>query len=498
MARGRKKTGTPKANTSGPAKIYGNAQELAGMVFGYDIATDEGKSAIDGLLTSYQSQSEGQYILKNGVYVKETPKAVFDSERFFTDMDTMLGFGQGDFEGVTTASMDIKKNRELLEQQIQQNVFYDDNGNVSNINMGYDEQGNLHRNKGVKDTASYQEKVYNQHNTAINQAAIDYEKETRQAVKDAQEARKPRNKASIDDIRKTPDLLLGIPEGKQRELADRTLFGSGKNKDVFAGIGPKQLNKQALDNFSAKTLTDTDFLFKIDASDDALNAVYHNINNKSWQDDFIRKQYNAGAYKDKYGFSAKKAKDLTEEQMDLLRHDFDGNLRKFNDAFETVSLDETAIDGKGRAVNGKQYINRSYSAAGARQNYMQRTYFNGVDPNSENFGKAFTNAIDKVNSDTQVDALKAYQDYARETFNKADTTRLQSAEEFMRERLSKQEAKQASKVLGQEMGDTGKALMKGLGKEGIDTVSRFKGLKVAAGIAGGLVALWGLSEVYDE
>lgn len=493
MPRGRKKGSTkPKVDPS--KKIYGNAQDLTAMVFGYDLSTDDGKAVVDNLLSSYQTQSGGGYTVKNGVVTKVDPKATFDSDRFFADMDAMLGFGEGDFDGISTANIDIKKNQALIDQQIKQNVYYDAQGNMSGINMGYDEQGNLHRNKGPKDTANYQNKAYNQHNTAINQAAVDYEKETRQAVKDAQEARRPHNKASIEDIRKTPDLLLGIPEDKQRELADRAMYGQGKKNEVFQmAIDAKAKNSKALDSFSAKTLADNDFLFKIDASDDVLNAVYQNVHDKKWQTDYIRRKYNDGGFS-QYEFKAKKYDDLTKAQKQMLMDEYRSTeLQGLKDNFDFVDLDESALGDP-----SKKYINRGYSAARARQNYMQRTIFNGIDPNSGDFDKAFTNAINNAATDSQVDALKAYRDYARDTFNQAKTTRLQGAEEFMKERLSKQEAKQASRLLGQEMGDAGKALMKGLGHDGLEATSKLKGLKVAGGIAAGMVALWAAGEIWDE
>lgn len=487
------KGGTKKPKDPTKA-IYGNAQELTAMVFGYDLSTDDGKAAVDNLLSSYQQQSGGGYVVdKNGVVVKKDPTTTFDSDRFFSDMDTMLGFGEGDFEGISTANLDIKKNQTLINEQIQKNVFHDQNGGITGFNLKYDEQGNLHRAKGVHDATNYQDKAYKQHEAAINQAAIDYEKNTRQAIKDANEARKPRNKASIEDIRKTPDLLLGIPEDKQRELVDRAMYGQGRKKEVPKIITHNMKNKTALDSFSAKTLADNDFLFKIDASDDVLNAVYQNVHDKKWQTDYIRRKYNDGGFS-QYEFKAKKYDDLSKAQKQMLMDDYHNTeLKALKDNFDYVDFDESALGDP-----NKKSLNRGYSASRARQNYMQRTFFNGVDPNSGDFDKAFTNAINNATTDSQVKALEAYRDYAKDTFNQAKTTRLQGAEEYMMERLTKKEAKQASKLLGREMGDTGKALMKGLGNDGIGAASKLKGLKVAGGIAAGAVALWAAGEIWDE
>jgi hypothetical protein len=475
-------------------QIYGNAQELTAMVFGYDLTTDDGKAAIDNLLSSYQIESGGGYVIDGGVAKKVDPKKTFDSDRFFSDMDLMLGFGEGDFEGISTANLTINKNRDLINEQIKKNVFRDQGGSVAGFNLKYDNEGNLHRGKGPYDSIDYQEKAYKQHETAINQAAVDYEKETRQAVKDANEARKPRNKASIEDIRKTPDLLLGIPEEKQRELADRAMYGQGRKKEVYpSAIAAKMKNATALDSFSAKTLADNDFLFKIDASDDVLNAVYQNVHDKKWQTDYIKRKYNDGGFS-QYEFKAKKYDDLTKAQKQMLMDEYHRtDLQQFKDNFDYVDLDESALGDP-----NKKYINRGYSANRARQNYMQRTYFNGVDPNSGDFDKAFNSAIKNATTDEQAKALEAYQKYARDTFNAGKTTRLQGAEEFMMERLSKKEAQQASKLLGHEMGDAGKALMKGLGNDGIGAASKLKGLKVAGGIAAGMVALWAAGEIWDE
>lgn len=502
MANNRGRKGSTKPKTDPSKKIYSNAQELTAMVFNHDLSTDEGKTAVDNLLASYQTQTGGGYVVKDGVLQKAPVKNAFDSDSFFRDMDLMLGFGEGDFEGISIANLDIKKNKSLIEEQIKQNVYRNDAGDVNEFNLKYDDQGNLVRTKGPLDTTDYQEKAYKQHVKAINEAAVNYEKETRQAVKDAQEARKPHNKASIEDIRKTPDLLLMkdkngkylMPEGKQRELADRAMYGQGKKNEVFQmAIDAKAKNSKALDSFSAKTLADNDFLFKIDASDDVLNAVYQNVHDKKWQTDYIRRKYNDGGFS-QYEFKAKKYDDLTKAQKQMLMDEYHSTeLQGLKDNFDFVDLDESALGDP-----SKKYINRGYSAARARQNYMQRTIFNGIDPNSGDFDKAFTNAINNAATDSQVDALKAYRDYARDTFNQAKTTRLQGAEEFMKERLSKQEAKQASRLLGQEMGDAGKALMKGLGHDGLEAASKLKGLKVAGGIAAGMVALWAAGEIWDE
>ena len=476
-------------------KIYGNAQELTSMIFNYDLFTDDGKVAVDNLLSSYQTQSGGGYVVQNGVVVKKDSKATFDADRFFTDMDLILGFNEGDYDGISTANIDIKnkKNKSLIEQQINQNIYRNDAGNVIETNLKYDDQGNLVRTKGPIDTTEYQTKAYKQHTDAINKAAVDYEKDTRQAIKDANAARRPYNKASIQNIRKAPDLLLGIPEDKQRELADRAMYGTGTKKDVPTTITTGMANKTAVDSFSTKTLADNDFLFKIDASDDVLNAVYQNVHDKKWQTDYIRRKYNDGGFS-KYEFKGKKYDDLTKSQKQMLMDEYRSTeLQSVKNNFDYVDVDESALGDP-----TKKYMNRGYSAGQARQNYIQRTFFNGIDPNSGDFDKTFTNAINNATTDSQVDALKAYRDYARDTFNQAKTTRIQGAEEYMLERLSKKEAKQASKLLRQEMGDTGKILMKGLGNDGIGAASKLKGLKVAGGIAAGAIALWAAGEIWDE
>ena len=489
MAKGRSQSNSVK-------KIYGNAQDLTSMVFGYDLSTADGKSAVDNLLSSYQTQSGGGYVVEQGVAVKKAPSMTFDSDRFFADMDLMLGFGEGDFEGISIANLDIKKNKSLIEQQINKNVYRNSAGNVIETNLKYDDNGNLVRTKGPIDTTEYQEKAYKQHEKAINEAAINYEKDTRQAIKDANEARKPHNKASIEDIRKTPDLLLDIPEGKQRELADRAMYGLGSKKEVYpSAIAANMKNKTALDSFSAKTLADNDFLFKIDASDDVITSVYNNVNNKKWQDAYISKKYNNGAYNSAFDFKAKRASDLTADQMDLLRENFRENeLKNFNNAFDTITEKEVVTGGvKGRPIKTTEEV-RSFSAAGARRNYMKNEIFGGLDPTSKEFSdavdRAISNVPDGATTGKQVDALMAYKDYAKKAYKQADTTRVMKAKDFMAENFGKADANAAHKLLKNEL--------KGLGHDGIKASSKLKGLKVAGGIAAGLTALWAAGEIWDE
>lgn len=508
------------------ARIYSNAQDLTAMVFGYNVSTDEGKAAVDNLLSSYQVESGGGYVIKDGVAQKEPTKTVFDSDKFFKDMDLLLGFGEGDLEGISTANLNIRKNIDLLGEQIGKNVFYnvdlgdpnynpvDANGNViipqvSSVNMNeiYNSDGTttIGKNKGIHDTEKYQQQAYNQHNTAINQAVINYEKKTREAIKDAQNARKPRNKASIADIRQNPDLLLTakIPESKQRELADRAFYGRGQHADIGSTtVASGYKNKQALDNFSTKTLTDTDFLFEIDASDDVLTAVYENVTgNTSWQDDFIRSKYDDGGYK-KFDFSAKKGKDLTSEQMKMLREEFEGDeLKRFRDAFEVTGKTDTPIPIKKGPFGAFSYsipntseVRPDWSPQAARQSYMARQYFQGLNPNTKEFKNAFNTVLEKTESDTQKKALEAYRKYATRQFNKANTTKIKDPVTYMKDFAPEKDAKKAAKALRKEMSN----IMDGLGHDGIKSASKLKGLKVAGGIAGGLTALWALSEIYDE
>lgn len=508
---GRKK-GSTKSKVDPSKKIYGNAHDLTAFIFGYDINTDEGKAAVDNLLSSYQVETGGGYVIKNGVATKTPVKTTFDSDRFFADMDLLLGFGEGELEGISTANLDIRKNLELLTEQVRKNVFYytDDDGNmihqVKSVNMNetYNSDGTttVGRNKGIHDTEKYQQQAYNQHTNAINQAVVDYEKDTRQAVKDAQDARKPRNKASIEDIRNSPDLLLDIPEKKQRELADRAFYGRGQHADIgFTTIASGYQNKKALNNFSTKTLVDNDFLFKIDASDDVISAVYHNVNDKTWQDSFIRRKYDDGGYK-KYNFSTKKGADLTDDQMKLLREDFEADeFKKFKDAFELTGKTDAPIPIKkgpfgafSFSVPNTAEVRPDWSPQVARQSYMARQYFQGLNPNTKEFTNAFNSVLEKTESETQKNALKAYRDYATETFNKADTVRIKDATSFMKDLAPEKEAEQAAKALRKEMSKT----MKGLGHDGIGAASKLKGLKVAGGIAAGAVALWAAGEIWDE
>jgi hypothetical protein len=295
----------------------------------------------------------------------------------------------------------------------------------------------------------------------------------------------------IKDLINNPGLLLDEKPQRQRHLAD-IAYQQSNRAGFVRGEMPK-----FMDRVSELSLTDNDFLFNIDASDEIISDTYNTVNkNKKWQDAYIRKQYDAGAYSSAFDFKAKKASDLTADQMELLRENFRENeLKKFNDAFETVTEKEVTSKGikKGKPIKTKEEV-RSFSVAGARRNYMKREIFNGVDPTSKEFADAIDRAMEKVpdggTTGRQVDALIAYRDYAKKAYEKADTTRVMKAKDFMTENFGKTDAEAAHKLLKNEL--------KGLGHDGIKASSKLKGLKVAGGIAAGLTALWAAGEIWDE
>jgi hypothetical protein len=296
----------------------------------------------------------------------------------------------------------------------------------------------------------------------------------------------------LEDIIADPSLLEKEKTHRQRRVADRayqhSLYGA-----QFAGDGnmPKFLN-----NVSELSLADNDFLFRIDASDDIIEDVYNTvIKDTDWQDDYIRRRYDTGEYSKKFDFKAKKAKDLNDGQWELLKEDFESNeLKKFKDSFETVTQRDVVSPGPfGRPITTQEEI-RSFSATGARRNYMKREVFGGVDPTTKEFSDAIDKAIENVpngaTTGRQVDALMAYRDYAKKSYENANTTKVMKAKEFMTENFGKADAQAAHKLLKNEL--------KGLGHDGIKASSKLRGLKVAGGIAAGAIALWAAGEIWDE
>jgi hypothetical protein len=501
MAKGKK-----NGNIDPLKKIYNNAQELTAMIFGQDLSTDDEKKYIDNLLSSYQVESGGGYTLKDGVYTKKTPETVFDSDRFFKDMDDFLGFGQGDFEGVTTASMTFKPeigtgnnkksnpNFDLIGKQLKDRTMIITDGNNIPTSIFY----------GDKKTLNAQNQEYTPLRKEVDRIQ---KKQAKEAQKEANKLHINKGDQKLEEIINDPSLLLKEKSHRQRQIADRayqhSLYGA-----QFSGKGDMP---KFLDRTSSLSLTDKDFLFKIDASDELITDVYKNVTeNVSWQDTYIKQKYDAGLYKDKYDFSAKKASDLSDEQFQMLKKDFEteelANFKSSFDNFDALDVDSTktvpgAYYRKGPFVAEIPNVDvgvgqeRPFSPEAARRNYMLRNpeIFNGIDPNSKAFNTAFDNAIKKTEAKEQQDALQAYRRYAQRTFKEGKTTRVQSAQAFMKEQFSVQNTEQSVKLLNNELNG-----LKGLGHDGIKAASKFKGLKVAGGIAGGLVALWALSETYDE
>jgi hypothetical protein len=489
-----------------PSKqIYNNAQELTSMIFGYDLSTDDGKTAVDNLLSSYQTQSGGGYVIEKGVAVKKDPKSTFDSDKFFTDMDTMLGFNEGELEGVSTASLEIEKNQALINEQINKNVNKT-NGNVTGFNVKYDNKGNLIRTD-LQGAIDYQNDVYKQHRTDIKEAGLEPRKFSSKEMEEKYKKYKEKKEKIIQKQFDSRPNGPGTKADKKSSLINRLIYSPSDilDKDVYSGSDARKMLDKAFTedrisftkHASEQVLDDVDFLFREDASDKVLNAAYKNVNNKTWQDDFIRNKYNNGGYS-QFDFGAKKYEDLKGNQIALLREDFEANeLKKFKEGWENIGQTSTQVK-KGPFRKPESYTAdvpyNKWSPQIARQSFMTREYFNGLNPNTKEFTNAFNSVLEKTESEKQKKALEAYQKYAKRQFNKGTTTRIKDAATYMKDFLPEKEAEKAASVLRKEMS----GIMDGLGHDGIKAASKLKGLKVAAGIIGGTTALWGLSEIYDE
>lgn len=501
---GRKK-GTTKAKDI-TKQIYGNAQDLTAMIFGYDLSTDEGKAAVNNLLLSYQTESGGGYVIEKGVAVKKDPQKAFDSDKFFADMDLMLGFNEGEFEGVSTASLNIKKNQALINEQINKNVNKS-NGNVKSFNMKYDNEDNLIRTE-LQDAIDYQKDAYREHREELRQAGIPEKNFSSKEMEGKYNEYKKKKEKIIQEQFDSRPGGPGTKAGKKDSLMNRLIYSPSDilDKEVYSGSNSRKMLDKAFANdkmtfikhASEQILDDPDFLFRADASDKVLNYVYKNVNNKKWQDDFIRNKFENDGYSSQFDFGAKKYDELNGNQKNLLREDFEANeLKKFKDSFENIGQTNTPVK-RGPFRKPGTYtadvLYDKWTPQIARQSFMAREYFGGLNPNTKEFTNAFNTVIENTESDSQKKALEAYRKYATRQFNKAETTNIKDAATYMKDFAKSKDAEKAASALNKEM----KKAMKGLGHDGIGAASKLKGLKVAGGIAGGLVALWALSEAYDE
>lgn len=223
-------------------------------------------------------------------------------------------------------------------------------------------------------------------------------------------------------------------------------------------------------------IADSDLLFKLDADDKVITDVYKHINGDDFINQATKKKFEAGKFDKKYGFGGS-WDDLTDVQKSALIDDFKSNeLKNFNDTFsgETTS---------GWGPWKKTELNGEFDLKASRQRYIRDKL--GFDPSKKTYNKNWNRLFDEEDGAKLTGAYRDYYNKAKSIYDSGSTTVLPNAEDF----LKKEKGLSVKQI---------ENIMNGLGHHGIDSASKHTGLKVAAGIAGGTVALWALSEVYDE
>jgi hypothetical protein len=228
-------------------------------------------------------------------------------------------------------------------------------------------------------------------------------------------------------------------------------------------------------NLSNAAVKDADLLYKLDADDDVISKIYSTVNSDEFIQEAIGSKLKKGGYRKQYKHFGKDWDKLNDAQKAALIDDFKNNeLKAFNDAFSG----ETTT---GFGPFKKTELTGEMDIQAGRQRYIRDQL--GFDP-SDKAHKKQVKRLGKLDDDKALNAYRAYHTQAMDVYNSGSTTVMPNAKDF----YSKQGLDK----------DTMDTIMSGMNKHGIDSESKHTGLKVAAGIALGTVALWAASEVYDE
>lgn len=232
-------------------------------------------------------------------------------------------------------------------------------------------------------------------------------------------------------------------------------------------------------NTADQAIMDKNLLYKLDADDNFIKEVYTKVNSDDFILDTAKSKWESGKFKNYSSFGKPgdvKWDDLTDAQRASLIDDVRNNeLRSFNSAFEGERK-------KGWGPFKKTEPSGEMDLKAGRQRFIREEL--GFDPSKKAYKKQVKRLSKLDDNGKALNAYKAYHSQAIGVYNSGTSTALPSAKEF----LSKEGFDD----------DTIKTVMKGLGNDGIKAGSKLKGLKVAGAIAGGVAALWAMSEIYDE
>ena len=229
-------------------------------------------------------------------------------------------------------------------------------------------------------------------------------------------------------------------------------------------------------NLSNAAIKDADLLFKLDADDTMIQKVYSTVNSDEFIEEAIGAKLKKGGYRKQYKHFGKDWDKLNDAQKAALIDDFKNNeLKAFNDAFSG----ETTT---GWGPWKKTELTGEMDIQAGRQRYIREKL--GFDPSDKSHKKQLKRLGKLDDDDKALNAYRAYHTEAMNVYNSGSTTVMQNAKDF----YSKQGLDK----------DTMDTIMSGMNKHGIDSNSKHTGLKVAAGIAGGTIALWAAGEIYDE
>ncbi len=204
----------------------------------------------------------------------------------------------------------------------------------------------------------------------------------------------PLKEGSSTKINKTTDVFSKMEKAiNDPEYFIRRKTGAEFANDTLKYASANGIEDEAYNNLMRKTLEDTDFFVKMNANDTFMRNVTSKMNDKDFQQQYLKTQYNTGRFNKQYGYSAKTYDDLTDTQKTRLASDLQKQIDFVNFQYG----------------NGMEEVGKSYNRG------LITKQLGDID--SKGYKKQEAKELKKAKKIGFGEEKQAYQDFIRKTYD---------------------------------------------------------------------------------